>query len=94
MGMVRVDSSRNVVAFVIIDSAILRARKLGQRMKELEAYHFVPTVELLYTPSPPQSPKCLSLKEVINNNIHVNRPARHLKGNTMERKTKQLGEGV
>jgi hypothetical protein len=56
MGMVKVDSSRNVVAFVTIDSAILSARKLGQRMKELEAYHFVPTLVLLSTPSSPQSP--------------------------------------
>ena len=75
--------SRSVLPFVTIDSAILRTWKLGQRMKELkglEAYHFVPTPVLPSTPPSPQSPKCLSLKEVINNSIPVNRPARQLKG--------------
>jgi hypothetical protein len=49
-------------------------------MTELEAYHFVPTLVLPSTPSPPQHPKCLSLKELINNNIPVKIPARQLKG--------------
>lgn len=51
-----------------------------KELKELEAYHFVPTLVLPSTPPPPQSPKCLSLKEVINYTIPVNRPARQLKG--------------
>jgi len=77
------DSSRKVLPFVTIDSAILRTWKLGQRMKELkelEAYHFVPTLVLPFTPPPLQSPKCLALREVINNSIPVNRQARQLKG--------------
>lgn len=83
MDSATVDSSRKVLAFVTIDSAILRIWKLGQRMKELkelEAYHFVPTLVLPSIPPPLQSPKCLSLREVINNSIAVNRPARQLKG--------------
>ena len=51
-----------------------------KELKELEVYHFVPTLVLTSTPPPPQSPKCLPLKEVINNTIPVNRPARQLKG--------------
>jgi len=49
-------------------------------LKELEDYHFVPNLVLPPTPPPPQSPKCFSLKEGINNTIPVNRPATELKG--------------
>jgi hypothetical protein len=60
---------------------MIKTWKLGPRMKkikEVEAYGFVPTLVLPYI-LPPQSPKCLSLKEIINNNIPVNRQARQLK---------------